>query len=296
MKIPIKSVITLLRPHQWVKNLFVFSPLFFSGRLSQWNDLFMTVIVFVVYSLAASSIYCFNDIKDIDVDKAHPDKCNRPLSSGTLSKKMAYVIMFSLFFSATAIIYLLPELIRGKVACIIGVYYILNIAYCIKLKHIAIVDIFIISTGFVLRVFAGGFVASIYVSHWIILMTFLLALFLTFAKRRDDVVIYTKTEVKVRQNINRYSLEFINQAISIIASITVVCYLMYTVSIEVTAYFKTSYLYITSVFVLAGIIRYLQLTIVDIKSGSPTNVFLKDRFIQLCVIAWIIVFFIIIYF
>jgi 4-hydroxybenzoate polyprenyltransferase len=176
-----------------------------------------------------------------------------------------------------------------------GAYYLLNIAYCVKLKHIAIVDVFIISTGFVLRVFAGGLATNVYISHWIILMTFLLALFLTFAKRRDDVVIYSKTEVKVRRNINRYSLEFINQAISIIASVTIVCYIMYTVSAEVIIHFQTSYLYITSIFVLAGIIRYMQLAIVDVKSGSPTKILLKDKFTQLCVIAWIITFFVIIY-
>ena len=271
MQIPVKSVILLLRPHQWTKNLFVFAPLFFGGQLTQWNRLYPAAVVFIAYSLMASSIYCFNDIQDIEADKIHPQKCSRPLASGAVSITAAYVMMFVLLFPATVVIYFFLDVAKWEIISITGIYYLMNMAYCVKLKHIAIVDIFIISAGFVLRVFAGGFAANIYISHWIILMTFLLALFLTFAKRRDDVVISAKTDVKVRRNINRYSLEFINQAISIIASVTVVCYIMYTVSTEVTARFQTSYLYITSIFVLAGIIRYMQLTIVDVKRQSDKN-------------------------
>jgi 4-hydroxybenzoate polyprenyltransferase len=289
------SVILLFRHHQLLKNLFVFSPLFFNGHLTQWDSLYASVIVFIAYSLVASSIYCFNDIRDIEADRIHPEKHKRPLASGIVSKQTAYILMVSLLFLATVVICFLGGTTRWEVLGIIGFYYLLNIAYCIKLKYITIVDVFIVSTGFVLRVFAGGYAAGIYISHWIILMTFLLALFLTFAKRRDDIVVSEKIEMAVRRNINRYSLEFINQVISIIASITIVCYLMYTVSADVIASFQTSYLYITAIFVLAGMIRYLQLTIVDVKSGSPTKVLMKDTFIQLCVAAWMIAFFIIIY-
>ena len=175
-------------------------------------------------------------------------------------------------------------------------YILLNIAYCVRLKQIALVDVFVIATGFVLRVFAGGFATGIYLSHWIILMTFLLALFLAFAKRRDDVVIYEDTGVIARKNVNRYNLDFMNQAITIVASITMVCYILYTVSPEVIERFDSPYVYITSIFVLAGIIRYLQLTIVDVKSGSPTKILMKDLFIQLCIVGWVCVFITIIYF
>jgi 4-hydroxybenzoate polyprenyltransferase len=296
MKTPLKSILLLLRPHQWLKNLFVFSPLFFGGQLMQWDSLYLATIVFIAYSLVASSIYCFNDIRDVESDKLHPEKCRRPLASGAVSITTVYFIMFVLLILATLVISFFPGAAKWKIIGIIGGYYLLNVAYCIKLKHVAIADVFVISTGFVLRVFAGGVATGIFVSHWIILVTFLLALFLAFAKRRDDVLAFTRTDVKVRQNINRYSLEFIDQAISIIAAITVVCYLMYTVSAEVIAHFQTSCLYLSSIFVLAGIIRYLQLTVVDIKSGSPTKILLKDKFIQWCIIAWIMTFFIIIYF
>lgn len=119
---------------------------------------------------------------------------------------------------------------------------------------------------------------------------------LAFAKRRDDVVIYEDTGMKVRRNVNRYNLQFMNQALAIIASVTMVCYIMYTVSDEVIERMHTSYLYVTSIFVLAGIMRYLQLTIVDVKSGSPTKILMKDLFIQICILSWILCFWVIIYF
>lgn len=132
-----------------------------------------------------------------------------------------------------------------------------------------------------MRIILGGVATGIILSHWIIIMTFLLALFLAFAKRRDDVVMYENTGVKVRKNVNRYNIDFMNQAITIVATITVIAYIMYTVSPDVVARIKSPYLYMTSIFVLLGIMRYLQLTIVDIKSGSPTKVLMKDHLYNL---------------
>lgn len=173
----------------------------------------------------------------------------------------------------------------------------MNIAYCIKLKQVMIVDVFIIAIGFVIRVMIGGQVVGIFVSQWIILMTFLLALFLGFAKRRDDVVRYTseQNEILVRKNLNAYNLDFMNQSISIVSAVTIVCYIMYTVSADVIERIGSNYLYVTSIFVIASIIRYLQITIVDVKSGSPTKVLLHDRFLQLCLLGWAICYFIILY-
>ena len=185
--------------------------------------------------------------------------------------------------------------VNNNLSFIILFYLVLNIAYCVKLKQIALVDVFIIAFGFVLRILAGSVATGIKLSQWIILMTFLLALFLAFAKRRDDVVIYEDTGVKARKNVNRYNLQFMNQAIYIIASVTMVCYIMYTVSDEVIERMNTSYLYVTSIFVLAGLIRYLQITIVDVKSCSPTKVLMNHRFIQCCIAGWIITFFLILY-
>lgn len=290
-----KNIILLLRPHQWLKNLFIFLPLFFDRHLGEISYILPAIVAFFAYSFAASSIYCFNDIYDAEADRLHPKKCKRPIAAGAISKGMGYVIMvvMLLFSLATAFIFLHET--KWQVIGIIAFYYLMNIAYCIKLKQIALVDVFVIAIGFVLRILVGGFATGIWISHWIVLMTFLLALFLAFAKRRDDVVIYSETGVKARKNINRYNLEFMNQAIAIVASITMVCYIMYTVSDDVITRMKTPYLYATSIWVLAGIIRYLQLTIVDVKSGSPTKVLMKDRFVQACILGWILFFFIIIY-
>ena len=175
-------------------------------------------------------------------------------------------------------------------------YFVMNLAYTLKLKHYPLIDVFIIALGFVLRVVVGGIATDIYLSHWIILMTFLLALFLAFAKRRDDVMIFTQTGVEARKKTKRYNLEMLNLILAILATVTIVCYIMYTVSAEVIERFHNQYVYVTSVFVLIGIFRYLQLTLVDIKSGSPTEILIKDFVIQSCIAAWMVTFTLIIYF
>ncbi len=295
----IKSVIQLLRPQQWVKNTFIFLPVFFDGKLLHMDLLTAAFMAFIAYCLAASGVYCLNDILDAEADRSHPQKKNRPIASGAVTKTAAYMMTGTCFLASALLTMLFFHNEPQKMLLLIGVitfYILMNIAYCVKLKQEAIVDVFIIATGFVLRIVAGGFATGIHLSQWIVLMTFLLALFLAFAKRRDDVVIYEDTGILTRKNVSRYNLAFMNQAIGIVASITMVCYIMYTVSPEVTERFHSHYVYITSVFVLAGIIRYLQVTLVDVRSGSPTKILLKDRFIQTCIIGWVVTFFFILYF
>lgn len=292
-----KDLILLLRPHQWVKNGFVFLPLFFSGQILNVDYFLAAVVAFFAFSFVASSIYCFNDIWDVEADRKHAKKRFRPIASGRVSKRAGYALMIAMVVLSMVLVgcYFRGDILY-KTLGILLFYYVMNIAYCVKLKNFVLVDVFIIAVGFVLRVLLGGIVTGIWVSHWIVLMTFLLALFLAFAKRRDDVVVYEETGVLLRKNVNRYNLEFMNQVITILATIIMVCYIMYTVSEEVVTRMGSPYLYVTSVFVLAGLIRYLQLTIVDVKSGSPTRVLMHDRFIQLCIVAWILSFLIIIYF
>lgn len=290
-----KELLILIRPHQWLKNLFVFLPLFFGGQLTNVNLIGFSLIAFFAFNFAASSIYCFNDIRDMNSDKLHPKKCKRPIASGAITKSQGYTIMI-VCLVISIVVCLKAGLYLNKLLLTVLFYWLMNIAYCLKLKQLVIVDVFIIAVGFVLRVLAGGFVTNIWISHWIVLMTFLLALFLAFAKRRDDVVIYQNMGTKTRKNVERYNLEFMNQVISIIASITMVCYIMYTLSDETIARMNSHYLYATSIWVLAGIIRYLQLTIVDVKSGSPTKILMIDRFIQSCIAGWLFSFLIIIYF
>lgn len=292
----LNPLIQLLRPSQWAKNLFIFLPLFFHGKLLDINLLMQCVIAFCAFSFAASSIYCFNDIYDVEADRLHPSKCKRPIASQKISIKTAYSVMG---FCLTLSILILFTIFSGKqlylLIALIAFYFLMNIAYCTKLKSYTIIDVIIISIGFVLRVCVGGEAAGIWLSEWIIIMTFLLALFLAFAKRRDDVVLYEKTGTLFRNNTNRYNLEFMNQVMTSICTVTIIAYIMYTLSPDVIARFQSRYLYLTSIFVLMGIIRYLQLAIVDSKSGSPTNILLKDKFIQLCIIGWIFSFLILIY-
>ena len=290
-----KNVVILLRPQQLMKNGFIFIPLFFDHKLMDWYCLCSAILAFFAYSFAASAIYCLNDLIDVEADKRHPKKCKRPIAAGVISKVQALLLVALCLGVAFAIASMLEGNAQWKVIGILGVYIVMNIAYCLKLKQMAIVDVFIIAVGFVLRIFVGGFATGVVLSQWIVLMTFLLALFLAFAKRRDDVVIYEDTGVLARKNVNRYNLPFMNQVIGVVSSITMVCYIMYTVDPEVIARMGSRYVYLTSVFVLAGIIRYLQLTIVDVKSGSPTKVLMKDRFVQCSIIGWIITFVLIIY-
>ena len=174
-------------------------------------------------------------------------------------------------------------------------YILINIAYCYIFKKISIIDVFIVSIGFDLRVIVGGVADDIMLSPWIILMTFLLTLFLAFAKRRDDVLIWNKDSTLVRKNITCYNLSFLDATLSILGCMTMVCYIIYSVSPEVEERFHCRYVYVTSFFVLAGILRYLQISLVNQKSGSPTKILLGDRFIQAVTVCWILSFVIILY-
>lgn len=284
----------LIRPKQWVKNFFVFLPMFFGGHLLNTADVAAGLITFFAFCFAASSIYCFNDLIDVDDDRRHPEKCHRPVASGAISVRQAYGLM-GLMIVLSLLATLLLSRNRLPVMGVIMFYWLLNLAYCAELKKHAIIDVCVVAFGFVLRILAGGVATETVLSQWIVLMTFLLTLFLSFAKRRDDVLRLQETGEAPRRNTSRYNLTFINQAITITASVTLVCYIMYTVSPEVKANFHTDYLYLTSVFVLLGLLRYIQLAVVDKKSGDPTKVLLRDRFTQLIVLAWGLSFLVIIY-
>ena len=277
-----------------VKNLFVFVPAFFSGSMGDSDRLLPALMAFVAFSLAASAVYCLNDIIDADDDRRHPLKRLRPVASGAVSVGRAYALMAAALALSALALWAMPAG-RAGVAVVVGGYFALNVAYCLWLKHHSIVDVCVIAVGFVLRLAAGGLASGVYLSHWVVLMTFLVTLFLALAKRRDDVLRMNKTGKAPRKNTSRYNLTFMNQAITMTASVTVVCYIMYTVSPDVAGRFGTKYLYLTSVFVVVGLLRYIQITFVDEKSGDPTAIALHDRFIQVVLACWCLSFFAIIY-
>ena len=291
----IKSILRLTRPKQWIKNMFVFIPMFFGGELFDLHSVWLAVLTFFAFSLVASSIYCYNDIVDIDADRNHPVKCLRPIASGEVSIRLGYILMTLTFCLGMGVLLLLPPEVMSQVMAVIVFYYVLNLAYCSKLKQFAILDVCIVAFGFVLRILAGGFACELALSNWIVIMTFLLTLFMSFAKRRDDVLRMNSTGEAPRKNTVRYNLTFINQAITIAASVTLVCYIMYCVSPEVSERFDTPYLYLTFVFVLLGLLRYIQIAVVDEKSGDPTKIILRDHFSQIIVVAWLLSFLLMIY-
>ena len=291
------DLIRLLRPLQWFKNAFVFAPLFFSNNLLKWELLLPTLIVFAAFCLVSSSIYCFNDIYDVQADRQHPRKKNRPIASGSVSVRTGYSAMIICLLAGLSFLFfpLTTHHAPLTIILLIAGYWLMNIAYCVKLKQYAIIDVFLIALGFVLRVLIGGLAANIFVSEWLVLMTFLLALFLAFAKRKDDYRIFEQTGVMPRKSIIGYNAQFIDLSVTIVATITIVCYIMYTMSDSVIERMGTHYLYLTSIWVIAGLLRHLQNMLVFKRSGSPTKALVKDRFIQLCIIGWIASFAAIIY-
>lgn len=282
----------LMRPSHYVKNLFIFLPLFFVGEITNLELLTNSFIGFIAFSITASAIYILNDYLDIEDDRQHPKKKNRPLASGLISKKQAFSLIA--ISSIIGISLIATQSLQALIVLLI--YIILNIGYCFFLKHIAIVDIIIIAIGFVLRLFIGSSVTGIPLSKWIVIMTFLLALFLALAKRRDDVLHFMNTGKKMRKAIDGYNLQFIDGAMMIMASVVIVSYILYTTSLEVVQRIQSEYVYLTSLFVIMGVLRYSQLTFVENNSSSPTKIILNDKFMTLTILMWILSFVYIIYF
>jgi decaprenyl-phosphate phosphoribosyltransferase len=287
----IKEYIRLLRPYQYIKNLLIFFPLFFGHKINDLDLLSNTFIAFSAFCLASSSVYIFNDYFDVNEDRKHPLKKNRPLASMALSKSIVIAMMFILLLLSLAISFIL----KYSIFQLICLYFGLNIFYTTKLKHIAIVDIITIAVFFVIRLFVGIEAINGSISMWIILVTFLLAVFLALSKRRDDFLIYIKSGDKPRKVINGYNIEFLDSAMMIMASVSVVSYIMYTISSEVINRFETDKLYLTVFWVITGMLRYMQITFVYENSGSPTLVLIKDKFLQLILLGWIVTFGVLIY-
>ena len=228
-----RHIIRLIRPHQWLKNSFVFTPLFFSRHATDWSYVWPCILAFIAFCFAASGVYCFNDIRDADADRLHPVKCMRPVASGAVCKRAAYIVMGAVWLLAFVLIVVWSFFcgnIQKGLSATLFFYIVMNICYCVKLKQIVLLDVFVIALGFVLRIIAGGLVLSIHLSHWIVLTTFLLALFLALAKRHDDVAVFEASGVKPRKSVEQYNMAFLGPATAVLGSITMMCYILYTLS------------------------------------------------------------------
>jgi len=287
-----KSLIKLIRPHQYIKNIFILLPLFFVGEILNTDKILNAVTAFAAFSLVASAIYIFNDYNDIKDDRRHPKKKHRPLASGLVNKTTALSLMVFLLLIGFS----LMATISINSVIVLTIYVSINILYSLKLKRIALLDVTIIAIGFVLRLFAGSFACDVSIKVWIVIMTFLLALFLALAKRRDDVLILNKSGNKMRKSIDGYNLDLIDGAMFIMSAVVIVAYLQYTTSREIIEKFQNENLYLTTIFVIFGVMRYLQMTFVEKNSGSPTEIILKDRIMQINLLLWVLSFIWIIYF
>ncbi len=284
-------IIRLIRVKQWVKNLFLFVPIFFAGNIFDFPELKLLLMGVLAFSLAASGVYVINDYNDRDLDRLHPRKKTRPIASGEVNTTTAWILIIVLMGGGLAI----AAFINIYFFYLLLGYLVLNFGYSMGLKNVPILDLFIVSSGFLIRIYSGGIIGNVAITHWLSIMILLLALFLVLAKRRDDLLITSETGDMVRKASRSYNLEFINSCLTLLAAVVIVAYIMYTVSPEVTQRFKSSYLFSTTIFVIAGIMRYLQITFVEQDSGSPTTILFSDKFILFTVLGWIASFYLIIY-
>lgn len=245
----------------------------------------------LAFSLVASGVYVINDYRDRFVDRQHPKKKLRPIASGEIGTLTAWILIVVLVTSG----FIIAAALEITFCYLLLSYFLMNLAYSFGLKNIPIVDLFIVAIGFLLRVYSGGVIAGLPITHWLSIMILLLALFLIIAKRRDDILINAKNGCVIRKSTQSYNLDFINSCITLLSGIVIVAYIMYTLSPEVTERFSSDYLFITAIFVIAGIMRYLQITFVENRSGSPTRIFITDKFILATIAGWILSFYLIIY-
>ena len=283
----------MLRFRHWIKNFLIFAPLFFSQNLFNVNLLSKSIILFISFSLMASVVYCINDIVDLKEDRNHPTKKNRPLAAGKIS--LSRVIFLAIICCFTSLVLPAVFKINSFVYLVLLTYLIMNILYTMWLKKITLVDVFILAIGFVLRVVIGGVACDIVLSHWIIILSFMLALFLAITKRMNDVQIKESSGLDLRIASKGYTSEYLKILLGITGAISIVTYIMYTLSEEVISRFQSKHLYISTIFVLLALFEFLNVTIIKKESGNPTEVFYKNRLIQIAVLGWIVYFFLMAY-
>ena len=290
-----KIYFELLRIKSWVKNGFLFLPLVFALKLLE-QDLFISVVIaFFSFSFCSSFIYIINDVLDAKADALHPRKKNRPIPSGKISSRLALMIgvgclaiSFGLVFSFAISVFF---------SYIILCYLFLNIAYVLVLKNIHLIELFVVAINFVLRVLAGCFVISVAPSNWILVVTFFLSLLFVLVKRRAELVVLGTNAAAHRKVLKYYSEGFLDKLILIAATITITAYILYSIDPKVTFLLKTNSLIYTSVFVVIGVFRFVQLS--EGKEfegeGDPTTLLFKDRFTQLVLLTWLISLFLLLY-
>jgi 4-hydroxybenzoate polyprenyltransferase len=273
------SLVKALRPQHWIKNSLVLAAFFFAlGDKSQSSDLSILESALTAIGAAllfcgvSSGVYVMNDIRDIDLDRAHPLKKHRPIAAGKIPVPQAWALAAILLTGSVAGSYLL----RPELAIVLGGYVLLQVAYSFRLKSVALLDVFVIAIGFVLRALAGAVALDVTISPWLVLCTFLLALFLGFCKRRHEKVLLEDYADETRPSLSKYNAQLLDQVIAIVAASTIVSYALYTLSPDTVSKFGSAHLGFTIPFVMFGIFRYLDLVYRHEKGSRPETILLTD--------------------
>ena len=274
--------IRAMRPKHWVKNSFVLAPLFFGGKLTDTTAAIHVFACFIAFCLAASAVYLMNDTLDREKDRLHPLKKHRPIASGEVSIRQAQWGIILLLAPAFALAFY-ADFSAGLV--VLG-YFLLNVAYSLFLKHIVILDVATIATGFVLRVLGGALAAHVEPSHWLLIATFLVALFIALIKRRQELRSAGNIAEDQRSVLSDYSLEMIDLLLAIVTPATFFVYLAYTLDADTVSRLSAPHLYLTSIFVLFGLLRYVALTFGNELSESPVSILFNDKTLQFTVLLW----------
>lgn len=275
----LRAYIQLLRPRHWIKNIFVFAALLFSRNIDSLPSVIAAATAFLCFCIAASTVYIFNDLLDMEKDRKHPRKRKRPLASGNISRREAILLLAAMLPAVIAV----PFLMDFTFGLIILLYLLNNLLYTLYLKNVVILDVMSIAAGFILRVAGGAIAIAVVVSPWLILCTFLLALFLGFSKRRNELQILPQDAQDHRLILEQYSLEFIDNMLSIVTASTLISYSLYTFFAA-----EEKYSMVTILFVLYGIFRY-QYIIYNKKQGeSPEDIVLSDKPMIVNIILWIL--------
>ncbi len=278
------GVLKTVRPHQWVKNVFVLAPVVFAKHIFDPLLLTRAGSAFLVFCLLAGAVYTMNDLADVEADRLHPVKRRRPIASGRVPVGVAKLVASALVVVSLGWAYALAPAFFVVAAA----YFGLNLAYSLRLKHVAYLDVGIISTGFVLRVMAGGYATQVSVSSYLLVCTALLALFLGFGKRRHELAAAAHNAGKQRAALEAYTQRGLDIALAITALATIVTYVAYTLDSHTRAFFKTDYLWVSTVFVVLGVGRFLQLVSSRPKSESPTQEMLRDGPFVGIVLLWLV--------
>jgi 4-hydroxybenzoate polyprenyltransferase len=278
----IVALLKSMRPHQWTKNVFVFAALIFAQRLTHLEDVVRAFLAFLLFCALSGAVYIVNDLVDLEKDRAHARKRLRPIASGQLSAGAARVFAIVLATGSIAGAFALSR----NFGIVAATYFAVNLLYSFYLKRLVILDVMTVAFGFVLRAVAGGEVIAVAISPWLVLCTTLLALFLGFCKRRNELTLLQEAAPGHREILREYSVEFLDQMISVVTASTVIAYAFYAMSPEVQSKLHTRYLGLTVPFVLYGIFRYLYLLNMKAEGGNPAQTLLDDPPLMLNVLLW----------